>query len=427
MKKLLFVIAVILPVYTVIGQQPCLPNGITFTTQTSIDNFTVNYGNCTHIGGTVSIDGDDYTITNLNGLSAIISIDGSLLIKETDLVNLSGLNNLTTVTNGLHIGDHNNKLISLAGLDSLTNIGGDLRIEYNSNLENLEGLQNLNAVGQSLIIKSNDSLKNLHGLSGLNSVGVYLEVTFNDVLEVLDGLNQLTSVGSGITIQFNSSLKTFDAMANLTTIGDDLRFSSNKQLQRIDGLESLTELTGELTVFSNDSLASIAGFENLAYIEDLNISNNEALRNLDEIAGIINIDGDLTLKGNDLLSSCAVKSICEYLSNPNGAIDIQENKVGCNTVAQVENACLEVGTDEFDFNKEFSVYPNPSGSMIYISSLYGIPLEGISVYGVTGKKLLMSTFKPDEGLDVASLTYGYYIIEVSSGGFKKYIKAILGN
>lgn len=58
--------------------QPCLPDGITFTTQAVIDNFQTNYPGCTEIEGFVIINGND--ITNLSGLSVLTSIGGYLLI-----------------------------------------------------------------------------------------------------------------------------------------------------------------------------------------------------------------------------------------------------------------------------------------------------------------------------------------------------------
>jgi len=59
-------------------EQPCLPEGITFETQAQIDNFQENYPGCTMIEGDVNISGPD--ITNLIGLSSIISIGGILEI-----------------------------------------------------------------------------------------------------------------------------------------------------------------------------------------------------------------------------------------------------------------------------------------------------------------------------------------------------------
>jgi len=56
--------------------QPCLPSGITFSTQEQIDNFQTNYPNCTEIEGDVIIEGND--ITNLDGLSVLTAIGGFL-------------------------------------------------------------------------------------------------------------------------------------------------------------------------------------------------------------------------------------------------------------------------------------------------------------------------------------------------------------
>ncbi len=56
--------------------QPCLPSGITFTTQEQIDNFQSIYPNCTEIEGDMIIEGND--ITNLEGLSVLTAIGGFL-------------------------------------------------------------------------------------------------------------------------------------------------------------------------------------------------------------------------------------------------------------------------------------------------------------------------------------------------------------
>jgi len=52
--------------------QPCLQEGVTFSTQEQIDSFQANYPNCTEIEGGVLIEGSD--ITNLDGLNVITSI-----------------------------------------------------------------------------------------------------------------------------------------------------------------------------------------------------------------------------------------------------------------------------------------------------------------------------------------------------------------
>ena len=56
--------------------QPCLPEGITFTTQAQIDYFQNSYPDCTEIEGDVLIEGND--ITNLDGLNVLTMVGGNL-------------------------------------------------------------------------------------------------------------------------------------------------------------------------------------------------------------------------------------------------------------------------------------------------------------------------------------------------------------
>ncbi len=67
MKNLTILIFALLFANITAISQPCLPEGIEFSSQEEIDNFQTNYPNCTEIEGSVSIAGDD--ITNLDGLN----------------------------------------------------------------------------------------------------------------------------------------------------------------------------------------------------------------------------------------------------------------------------------------------------------------------------------------------------------------------
>jgi len=48
---------------------------------------------------------------------------------------------------------------------------------------------------------------------------------------------------------------------------------------------------------------------------------------------------DLGIYSNSILSECDVQSICAYLVNPGGTIEIYDNASGCNTQQQVEDDC----------------------------------------------------------------------------------------
>ena len=71
-------------------------------------------------------------------------------------VELSRLSECEEITGGLQIDDDN--LTSLAGLENLISVGGDLEIENNDALTSLTGLDNLTSVDEYLRITYNDLL-----------------------------------------------------------------------------------------------------------------------------------------------------------------------------------------------------------------------------------------------------------------------------
>ena len=126
-RQLAFAIAflLILLLKGVAYSQQCLPQGIHLTTQADIDNFSVNYPGCTVIEGDVCIGGctlqDTSDITNLNGLSQITSIHGRLhIINNPLLTTLDGLV-LTSFHDDVFI-ESNALLISLAAFQQIERI-----------------------------------------------------------------------------------------------------------------------------------------------------------------------------------------------------------------------------------------------------------------------------------------------------------------
>ena len=70
------------------------------------------------------------------------------------------------------------------------------------------------------------------------------------------------------------------------------------------------------------------------------INNNNDLCSL---SGLQNISSEsihfLKIYNNPNLSYCNVSSICGFLSNPTGLIDIYNNKTGCNTAPEIADSC----------------------------------------------------------------------------------------
>jgi hypothetical protein len=228
MKRLFLVIfglAMSLPSWT----QPCLPNGITFSTQSQIDSFHTNFPNCTGIEGDVVING--INITNLYGLNAI------------------------------------------------TSIGGELAIVINDSLTTLGGLENLVSVGATLTIFNNPVLNSLTGLEKLNSVGGSLVVYMNDILPSLIGLDSLKDVGGEIQIHTSNALISLNGLKSLTSIGGDLGLWDNPILSNLNALEGLTSVKGSISLTNNNSLTSLKGLDNVKAdsIHSLHITSNSIL------------------------------------------------------------------------------------------------------------------------------------------------------
>lgn len=119
------------------GYGQCPSGDLTFNSQAQIDAFPSEYPGCGEISGSIFIfDGGDgvQDISNLDGLSGIIRIDGSLQIALNEsLTDINGLAALQEVTGGVAITD-NDKLQSLDGLAALSQVGENLRIRNNDAL-----------------------------------------------------------------------------------------------------------------------------------------------------------------------------------------------------------------------------------------------------------------------------------------------------
>ncbi|MBC8486942.1 MAG: T9SS type A sorting domain-containing protein [Bacteroidetes bacterium] len=390
MQKFTILLVTLICFQICVSSQSCLPEGISFDTQEQIDNFQNNYPGCTEIEGSVSIDEEDDPITNLNGLSVLTAIGGTLTIWwDHHLANLSGLDNLTTVGGNVEIWE-NFTLNSLSGLNNLSSIGGYLDIWTNKELTSLEGLENLTSVGNYLLIWDNDALTNFEGLGNLSSVGGEFEIWENNALTNLSGLNNLSSIG-GLDIYDNNALTSLSGFNILTSIG------------------------GQLWIDDNDNLTSLSGMENLTSIECLQIENNDALISL---SGLDNIDAgsiqDLYIFENALLSTCNIKSVCNYLVNPIGDIEIYDNANGCNSQAEVKTAC-DMSVEYIEYGNEICIFPNPFSEKTTIK--FTNPNHSdykLSVFCISGNKVFeQDNIKSDKiEFKRGKLPKGVYLIEL---------------
>lgn len=133
----------------------------------------------------------------------------------------------------------------------------------------------------------------------------------------LIGLNVLTSIGGSLVIHFNDSLPGLIGLDNLVSIGADLEIWGNREITDLEGLGNLTSIGGEFIVIHNKSLTSLAGLGN---IDPGSISN-------------------LEITDNKNLTNCEAQTVCAYLADPKGTVNICNNGIGCNNPAEASGAC----------------------------------------------------------------------------------------
>jgi len=301
MKKLSLLILSGLLIQFNILSQPCLPNLYIVINQVQIDSFQTNYPNCTEIQGDVWIEGNN--ITNLNGLNVLTAIWGNLRIDNNgNLTTLSGLDNIDSIGGDLLIRG-NNTLTSLTGLDNLTSVGGSLRVESNFSLINLTGLDGLNYIYGNLNFYNNIALTSLSALNNVIYIG-NLSISGNPALPSLTGLDNVTYINGNLSVYHNNVLSTLTGLDNLTSIIGNLNIWDNSSLISLAGLDNLTSIGDYLDIQDNHLLKSLTGLNNLTTIGDnLSIWNNIVISSLSSLNNLTSIGGDLMIFGNESLKS----------------------------------------------------------------------------------------------------------------------------
>jgi len=324
MKKLLLFLFFQLFIFSNLFSQ-CPPGGnISLRSQSSIDNYAVNYPDCTEPIN-IDIDESQHTpITNLNGLSMITKVRGHLFIGHTfgtHLIDMKGLESITKINNSLMI-TNNPELISLSGLESLTEIGGALILGWdvqgdngNPKLENLLALQKVNYIGDRLEIKENHSLTDLAGLEAVKTIGGNIEISYNDNLTNLNGLNNIENVllTGDYIVESNPLLLSLNNFQNLKEVHGVIEINFNPLLQSLQGLNTLERTKGYIDddgylesgwvdIFNNNSLVNLQGLNSLRHVDyAIDIDGNDNLENLSGLDNLATVKGRLGITGNPKL------------------------------------------------------------------------------------------------------------------------------
>lgn len=282
-----------------------------FHTQAEVDAFD---SSITELVGSLVIETEGGTITNLSNLSNLASVSGTLLItNNSELTSLQGLNSLISVGLDLEI-INNDQLLDINALCNINSVGNDIKVNDNLNLLSLDGLKKTKVVKGDFDITNNEKLQSLVGLDSITFVGGYLRFIGNDQLIDLQGLGLLKEVGGYFRVADNDNLLNFNGIKRLQKIGGFLSVRDNIHLIEINDLSNLNRVGGYLAIIKNVELVSLNGLNS-----------------------IILIGGYLRVQFNTSLSDCcSIKRFINSQTLVMGDITISSNALGCSSIFNVQ-------------------------------------------------------------------------------------------
>ncbi len=235
---------------------------------------------------------------------AFIDIHGDLTIKG-NVTNLYGLKYLYSVSGNLTIEPNSfkNSLGSFQGLESLTSVGGDLKLSSFYAID-LKGLTRLKNVGKYLTINYGLSLISLTGMESLEKVGYGLRLISLPKLDNLEGLPYMSSLFS-LYLENLPLLKNLKGLEIFPEI-NSLEFKDNENLEDLSVISNVD--WSNISVINNSKLASLNGIGNQTIANNINIVDNIALKDLQGLASIEIVD-ELSIYGNGFTKIEGLESI----------------------------------------------------------------------------------------------------------------------
>ncbi|HHE65102.1 MAG TPA: T9SS type A sorting domain-containing protein [Bacteroidetes bacterium] len=219
-------------------------------------------------------------------------------------------------------------------------MGGILIISQNPLLTDLIGFDNLGSAGY-VDIQLNDALVSLAGLESLSVIEGDLFILINPLLIELTGLEGLTTV-EGLFFYENEELIDISALGSIESLETELFIQNNYNLEDLTGVESIDLSNLDfLTIKENTSL-SICNVENICnYLENSGV--NEISDNAPGCNSVEEVEAACTvgISGLNLASSISIYPNPAqnelFISSDNGIL-IDEvniyNQLGQNVIHQ---------------------------------------------------------------------------------------------
>lgn len=293
--KYIYTLFISLVISSSIYAQPCAQN-LYLNTQAEVDAFAVNFPNCTEILGTLSLSNLDSDIHDLEPLSKLEKIGGSVYIQsQSNLTDLSPLNNINHIGGNLAVS--NSAAVNIP-FQSLEYLASDLTVQANDNLIDFTGFPLLDSLWGDINIFANENLVSIDALNHITKTRGIISIHLNPALESIGGFNSLIETR---TVQFvdNPILSVVGGFDNLLTIDGIFNFSNNDDIIIFSGLSNVRYIDNDIIIRNNDILREINGFPLLEFVgEDILIEFNDSLKRISGFPSLLHIVESLDIKSN---------------------------------------------------------------------------------------------------------------------------------
>lgn len=293
-----------------------------------------------------------------------VQITGSLNIRGSNLVNISGFETLEQINRELII-ENNGQLETIGGFNNLAKTGwlntDNIVFKNNPNLLEISGFENFDRTTGDIIIKDNDNLTTINGFE--NTKYVYeISIQNNQSLVSINFLENLEVVDDRIEIINNASLQNISEFDKLVRLDNTFIFKNNDGIINISGFNKINKLNRIINIEQNNNLEYISGFTNLSRLgvagtdwDNHEIRYNPKLTNISGLANLQEITGKLLIRDNASLSNCcpifcndSLEVSAGYVINNNAST----TEYSCNSEIEARNTCNE---DE-DCNFECQIF-----------------------------------------------------------------------
>jgi len=156
--------------------------------------------------------------------------------------------------------------------------------------------------------------------------------------------------------------------------------------QGLDDVSEIADVNMKGLYLTNlNNITDLNGLGNISNLSAIGLFDLPALTDINKLMEVQAFDHDnpfiyrLFIQDCPQLSSCAIKPICEYLEGDINVFftEISNNGEGCNSVEEIQMACLSSSDDLDNSDKSIRIYPNP------VSDFVSIQLPVNDIYHVT--------------------------------------------